>query len=71
MLRTLNIASLFFERDRHTHINTHTRLGQINSLKLKRPKCKPLGNCYRVVTSIINPSYPCVAGGKILAAAGF
>ena len=33
--------------DIHTHIHTHTRLGQINSLKgsyLNRPKCKPLGN---------------------------
>ena len=36
--------------DTNTHTYTHTRLGQINSLKgsyLKRPKCKPLGNSSR------------------------
>ncbi len=44
VLRTLKVASLFFERD------IHTRLGQINSATyLKRPKCKPLGNILSLI----------------------
>ena len=61
VLRTLKVASLFFERDTY---NIHTRLGQINSATyLKRPKCKPLGNIlsliressssHRVVLSVV------------------
>jgi hypothetical protein len=47
VLRTLKVASLFFERDTY---NIHTRLGQINSATyLKRPKCKPLGNILSLI----------------------